>query len=401
MKKTIRTAAVFFLILFTYNLIHADLIAFYKKGTIKLTPDPDFGADVDWETLFYDKYKDLVVAPDGTIFVSNNRLHNIFKFSGKGNFVEKFGQKGTGPSDLNHPGELSILDGKYVLVGEYASNRRASLFDLAGKYVKVIKTYNSLFSPIALKNNKIAYMAYKNPEGIKKNSSLIETLKQTKIIIKDVASSKETVVDSIEIPDKSWIRLKGSRGVIRLENCIGQVMLAQAKDGHLVVGASNSPVIQIYLENGKLLHSFPLKMAPVPVTSDYIAKFKAYKIASNSSLTGQDAAVGRYMAKLMKKFPFEHFFGEHLPYYRKIMVDSEGNILVFKWTDCIGDCLKIFQVYSPDGTFICETKIDPGTFDFEISYHRNTIAFTDKGIFGLFHLKDGEDTVRLVKVNVW
>lgn len=400
MTKIIRIAIVSLLIFFTSHFIHAGLIEFYKKGTIKLTPDPAFGIDVDWEVLFYDKYKDLVVAPNGTIFVSNDRLHNVFKFSDKGHFTGKFGQKGTGPSDLYHPDDLSILDGKYLLVGEYASGRRLSLFDLAGKYVKVIKTTNSPFSPIALKNNKIAYMAYKNP-GIKSNDSPIDVIVQTKVIIKDVASGKETVIDSFNIPDKSWIRLKGSKGVVKLGNYIGQVMLAQTKDGNLVVGASNSPVIKIYSENGKLLFSFRLKMKPVPVTSDYIAKFKAYKVASKSALTGKDAAYGKYTAKLMKAFPFEHFFWEHLPYYRKIMVDSEGNILVFKWTDCIGDCTKIFQVYSPEGTFICETKIDQGVFDFEIDHRRKKIIFTDNGIFGLFYLKaDEEETLRLVKVNV-
>lgn len=400
MTKMIRAAAMFLLILFTCFFIHADLIEFYKKGTIKLIPEPNFGIDVDWEALFYDKYKDLVVTPDGTIFVSNDRLHNVFKFSDKGNFIGKFGQKGNGPSDLYNPSDLSILDGKYVLVGEYPSGRRFSLFDLTGKYVKVIKTDNSPFSPIALKNSKLAYLNYKYP-GYKKNSSQTPTMNRTNVVIKDTESGKEAIIDSIEIPDKSWIRLEGYRGVIRLENYIGQVMLAQTKDGNLVVGASNSPVMKIYSENGILLRTFRLKMAPVPVTSDYIAKFKAYKVASNLALTGKDASVGRYTAKLMKKFPFEHFFEEHLPYYRKLIVDSEGNILVFKWTDCIGECTKIFQVYSPDGTFVCETKIDQGIFDFEIDRRWNNIVFTDKGIFGLFYLKDDEEeTLRLVKVNV-
>lgn len=396
----IRTAAAFLLILFTCHFIHADLIAFYKKGTIKLTPDPSFGIDVDWEALFYDKYKDLIVMPDGTIFVSNSRLHNIFKFSDKGTFTGKFGQKGNGPSDLYLPSDLSILDGKYVLVGEYAARRRVSLFNLIGKHVKVIKTDSSPSSPIALKNDKIAYLTRSFP-GYKRHSSEVPVMGRTSVIIKDIKSGIETIIDSIDIPIKNWIRMKGTNGVFTIENNIGEVVLAKTKDGNLLGGATNSPDIKMYSESGKLLRSFRLQMSQVPVTGDYIAKYKAYKVAAKSASTGEDAAYGRYMAKILKKYPFERFFEEHLPYYRKIMVDSEGNILVFKWTDCIGDCTKIFQVYSPDGTFVCETKIDPGVFDFEISSNWNRIAFTDKGIFGLFWLKDDEEkTLRLVKVNV-
>jgi hypothetical protein len=142
-------------------------------------------------------------------------------------------------------------------------------------------------------------------------------------------------------------------------------------------------------------------MTPVPVTGDYISKFKAHKIAYLSAVPGKEGRGDRWMAKVLKKFPFKNLFQEHLPCYRKILVDSRGNILVFKWTDCIGDYDKIFQVYSPEGKYICETKIDEVVFDFEISHLRDNIIFTDKGIFGLFQLKDSKDvSLRLVKVNI-
>ncbi len=389
-----------FCILLICSILVADLNNFYKKDTIKLIPALDFGKNTNWETLFYDTNKELAAAPDGTIFVSNSRQHNTFKFSKNGDFLGKFSQKGEGPGDTYQPGDLSILDGKYLVVGERATTRRISLFDLSGKYFKILKTNHSTFSPIALKDNKIAYLAYKYP-GIGKKSSLIELIKQTKVIIKNVASGEEKVIDSINIADKSWIKLEKVNGAIRLENYIGNVMISKTKNGNLLVGASNSPVIKIYSLNGKLMRAFRLKMAPVPVTGDYISKFKAHKIGYLSAAAGEEGRGDRWMAKVLKKFPFKNLFQEHLPYYRKILVDSLGNILVFKWTDCIGDCDKIFQVYSPEGKYICETKIDEGIFNFEISHLRDNIIFTDKGIFGLFQLKDSKDvSLRLVKVNI-
>lgn len=390
----------FFCILLICNILVADLIEFYEKGTIKLVPVSDFGISSNWETLFFDTNKDLTVAPDGSIFVSNNRQHNIFKFSKSGEYAGKFGRKGQGPGDTYQPGDLSILDGKYLVVGERATLRRISVFDLSGKFVRIIKTNRSVFSPIALRDNRIAYLTYKYP-GMKEKSSLKGITKQTKIFIKDIDTGEEKVIDSIDIPDKSWIRLEKSSGVIRLDNYIGNVMISKTKDGNLLVGASNSPVIKIYSPIGKLLHEFRLNMTPIPVTGDYIRKFKANKIDYLSAAQGQNGSSDRRMAKVLGKYPFENLFGDHLPFYSKILVDTQGNILVFKSTDCIGDCHQVFQVYSPEGKYICETRIDEGEFDFEISHLINNIIFTDKGIFGLFQLKNSEDiSLRLVKVNL-
>jgi hypothetical protein len=392
--------AIAFCILLLCNILAADLVDFYKKDAIKLTPAPYFGKSIKWESLFFDTNKDLAVAPDGSIFVSNSSRHNIFKFSKNGEFLGKFSQKGQGPGDTSQPGKLSILDGKYLVVGERATLRRISLFDLSGKYVKIIRTNHSAFSPIALKNNKIAYLTYKYP-GMKKKSSFKGLTKQTKVIIKNVEAGEEKVIDSIDIPDKSWIKLEKGSGVIRLDNYIGNVMIAKTKNGNLLVGASNSPVIKIYSLNGKLMHTFRLNMTPVPVTSNYVRKYKAYKVGYLSAAEGQKGRSDRRMAKVLKKYPFENLFADHLPYYKKISVDFQGNILVFKWTDCISDCDHIFQVYSPEGKYVCETRIDEGEFDFESSRFRNNIIFTDKGIFGLFQLKNSEDvSLRLVKVNI-
>jgi len=106
------------------------------------------------------------------------------------------------------------------------------------------------------------------------------------------------------------------------------------------------------------------------------------------------------MMEFFKKLPdFPHW--DNLYLYSDIKVDSEGNILVFKEFGCFENCPKVFQVYSPEGKYICETRIDEGNFAFDISPNEYNICFTDKGIFGLFSIKNSEeDSLRLVKVDV-
>ena len=113
---------------FSKDDVHtSDLTAAYMKGRLTLTPDPDFAAGTDWESLFLDRHKKIKVAPDGSIFVSNSRDHNIYKFDPNGKLIAKFGQLGQGPGDLDRPGDMSILDGKYLVIGEKSSLRRISL----------------------------------------------------------------------------------------------------------------------------------------------------------------------------------------------------------------------------------------------------------------------------------
>ncbi len=94
-------------------------------------------------------------------------------------------------------------------------------------------------------------------------------------------------------------------------------------------------------------------------------------------------------------------FGKYLPYYKDILVDSEGNILVCKITDCIGDCNNVFQVYTPEGQYVCEVTIDSGIYDVTIDRRFKNITFADNAVYGLFPLKESEESgLQLVRVKL-
>jgi len=104
--------------------------------------------------------------------------------------------------------------------------------------------------------------------------------------------------------------------------------------------------------------------------------------------------------KTYNKFDFSTIFAQHLPLYKEIMVDAEGNFLVFKYNECQKDCTPVFQVYSNEGKFICETQLDGGIYDLEIDRNFNKLCFTKDGIYALVMEKGDEDEVlRLIKSN--
>lgn len=371
------------------------LIDIYKKGTIKVIPSTGFGEGTDWESLFYDIFKDMAVSEDGSIFVSNNRQHNIFKFNTSGKHIGTYGRLGEGPGDYYFPGDLSILNGQYLVIGGYSLKRKISIINFSGKCTRVLKTDHSAAFPIALKKNKIAYIHHKYINT--GNISWPGKSKKT-IFIKDIVSGKEFPILSREFVEKNFVTIGRIMYSITDNSETGDLFINRTLDGNLLVGTSNTPNIHIYSPEGKLLNSFRLQIKPVPVTEEYLKKFKDFFMADKRN---ERPAMNPDLIKKFEKLSYKDYFDPNLPFYRGILVDEEGNILIFKSSDCFENCNEVFQVYSPEGKYICETTIDKGDYDFKIDRRGKNIVFMKNAIFGLFQLKNSEDiSLRLVKVDL-
>jgi hypothetical protein len=380
-----KTKLLIFLLLATVAL-NAAWIDIYKRGPIRLIPDPSFGKGTDWEELFYDEFKSLVRLPDGSIFVSNMKQHNISKFSPEGKFLSRFGVLGNGPGDLYGPGVPVIFGNRYIAIGEYAETRRISIFDFSGKCVKIVRTTHPDFYTTALKDNKIVYSYSRNDKNIKKRDS-----EKTVIMSVDVETGKERELMMIEVPLKTN---PGTKWVA--SQTFGDVYYTATKDGNLLIGASHLPYLKIYSPEGKLIREFALNLKQLPTTAEYKKKREESHIKMMKEFKNKRPAD----YENLKNAPAPPKW-DYLPYYDAIIVDSEGNILVFKKQYCLEKCMKTFQVYSPEGKYICETLIDEGILAFHFEQSRRNILFTDKGIFGLFSVRNSEDvSLRLVKVNL-
>jgi hypothetical protein len=382
---------VLFFMISSTGLNASYLVELYKKKEIFLKEDVEFGKDNDWEDLFYDIYKSLVLGPEGNIYVINTHQHNIFQFSKDGKFLKKFGQKGQGPLDFFHPRYSTVLDDKFLVVPEYAQNRRLSVVNLKQidpKHTRVLKTEHSVWETVALKKNKIAYLARDYV-----SLSKWEKKQVTNVIIKDVATSVEKVVASHELPIRCRSEL--IRIFLEIPEYFGKVFILSTKEGNLIVGYSDRPEINIISTDGKKLKTIKLDFPPLKVSEargKEIIKKLAYGIRTSKQAH----------ENLKNSLSGSKVFGDHFPYYTNLLVDSAGNILVFlNDVDCKDNCEIRFRVYSPEGRYICTTKINKGKFDFKIDYRFKNILFTEHGIYGLFQLKGTEDiSLRLVRVKL-
>ena len=366
----------------------------YKAGSIRLVPDPAFGKATDWNLLFYDLFCDLAVAPDGSIFIANSRQHKIFKFDPQGKLVKTFGREGQGPGDFKYPGDLSVLDGKFLVVGEYAESRRISLFDLEGNFKQLITTKGAPFRAVALRDGKIAYIVISHrgegPTALKRIES---------VVIRGIDSPPETEVARFTFNPQS-IMMRPGGSISFGDGTAGETFIAATREGNLVVGNSLQTSLEVFSPEGVKLSSVDLAIEPLPVTNDYRTKYKDYQLGEMRQDSRYSQGPFKDMLKQLEKASFDHLFSDHLPLYREILVDAEGNLLVFRKTDCLGECPILIRAYSPEGRFIRETEVKEESFRLAVDPRQKNMVFGRTGLIAMVEVKDAEDfELRLIRVN--
>lgn len=387
----------------------------YKNDTIKLEAISSYGERNNWEEIFsappngfsysisLGEQKQIVVAPDGSVFMSHKTRHEIWKFDAKGNFVMKFGQKGSKAGQFPALSKVEgILDGKYIFTSDV--HGRIQFFDFDGNYIKTLMLDYMPMDIRPLGNNKIAilgHVPWKN--------------RHTKriVAIKDFNTGKETII---------WSQLKDNRrGEMIIELSNGTLMklsipgtypwprLASSKSGNLIVAFPDDGHVSIYSAEGDEINSFQLNIDPIIIEQEDIDE---YYNAGKSK-------IGRFEERLVKagnfsddeiedmvlqyktqigKLKDKNIYPDHLPYFTNIMVDSDGNILVFEYTEKKSKKSNKFRVYSYNlnGKYLNRSSFVSDEYKLRFSPH--SFIFHDNYIYNVAKKNEGSgNLMRLVK----
>jgi DNA-binding beta-propeller fold protein YncE len=107
---------------------------------------------------------DILVAPDGSIFVADGHggetNARIVKFSRDGKFIKSWGKKGTGPGEFDTPHALAMDSAGRLFVGD-RSNNRIQIFDQEGKFLAEWRQFGRP-SGLYIDKNDILYVADSN-----------------------------------------------------------------------------------------------------------------------------------------------------------------------------------------------------------------------------------------------
>jgi DNA-binding beta-propeller fold protein YncE len=113
------------------------VIKFSPEGKVLMTLGKP-GVSGSGPTLF-DQPTDVVVAPNGDIFVSdshrNGKNNRIVKFNKDGKFLKEWGHKGSGAGEISEPHTIALDSRGRLFVGD-RENNRIQIFDQEGKLLE-------------------------------------------------------------------------------------------------------------------------------------------------------------------------------------------------------------------------------------------------------------------------
>jgi DNA-binding beta-propeller fold protein YncE len=360
----------------------------YKNGTVTLQEDPLYGAGNNWNQVFnipvvQDKdeavkpRKSLVVADDGTAFVCNYDSYTIQKFDPSGKFVKTFGQEGSGNGQFrNRPTLHGVLDNRYVFTGEH--NGRLTFFDLNGQFVKILKLDYMPLQCIPLRDDKIAIVGSVAWSGARMRHI---------VSIKDVATGEENIVCSkvTESIGYGVLTVKTDKGYCSLGGggkSVGWV-IARTAEGNLVASYTDDPTIEVFSPEGNRLSQFTMTidriMYPESERNQYGVKIR--DLCSKMGASEQD------VQKAIDSVKYPDF----LPYTYNILVDNDGNLLAFTYTDTqVGHRFQAYRL-SPAGQVIGKVDLLSDRYELNLNPSAGTIQFANGYLYAVVIPKDAVD----------
>ena len=427
MKRSIFFVA----IMISFTLQAQQLASIYKGGEIKLVPDAEYAKNVDWNILFPDYnqtagsstigiYKQIVVAPDGSVFMSHHTRHSISKDDKIGNFVKEFGNKGgKKASDFIYmPSVEGILDGKYLYTT--AVDGRMHFFDLNGNWVKTIKLKYLPLGSVPLKGGKIALLGSTSWKG-NISREIISILNfadnKEKIItskFEPYAFEKQITINPITYTDDNGKTQKGpmiSCSLPFAHSMYSRVRLSTNSAGNLIAAYPGTGEIVIYTPNGQILKHFKADVKPEVISKEdregyyqnaleQMKKMEEGLKSSNKTINKE--YLGKYVTDYksqLEKFCDPANYPANLPYFSEMIVDSENNILLFRFTREEGSNKFDVYTYNSQGTKIATSTFIADNYDLKIN--PSVFKFHNGSIYSFVKLKGTTgNPMRLVKFNL-
>jgi len=398
------------------------LSEFYKKGAVILEEDVTFGTKNNWKELFSDigatrdqgmdgKNKNIVVAPDGTVYMSHRSRHSISLFDKNGNFVKEFGKKGGKESDFVYmPTVIGIMDGKYLAT--YAVDGRMLLFDLNGTWVKTVKLDFMPLDNAILKDGKVAILGHTS-----------WTNKTRRFVaIKDLNSGESRIIwDQFQPHDNPQnIIVKNKSGGMSSTSLpfthpgLTWPRLLTTPDSNLALVFPETGDVRIYSSSGKEVKSYKvnagerLKISQQDREAYYnnalkriqdLEKMKSDKPMDEKQKGNLQSTIDQ-LKEQVKKYLDESLYPGQLPALSQVMFDSDNNLLVFSFTKEKDQNRFFVYAYDHQGQQVAESSFSCDKY--KLDFSRSKFVFYHGKVIAVQRMKDEKEEVpvRLVRFNL-
>ena len=415
------------------------LLEIYKNGPVKLIQEKTYGAKNNWGSLFslyYDtlkimegereQYKKIIVAPDGSVFMSHKNRHEIWKFGPDGNFVKSFGSKGGKANQFPMlPSIQPVVDGKYIFTCDV--NGRLKFFDLDGNYFKFItlKYMASNFQPInngeILLHGMVLWKA-----GWRNIIVRLNITSGVENIIHDYFTDYGVIL-TLKNVDSLITSIKAKRN-IRLPYSspfMSRPVITFLRDGQFIISNSMTGEMKVYSTDGKEKLNTKMDIKPVSITEkdvkqnyekmrqNYIKAIEDYKKMTPDGPNTRSFPsksydhIERYININQKFLDNSDIYNDiknyypYLPYFANTILDDEGNFLVFEFTGKDEAESNIFNViaYDNSGNKLARTSFIYD--DYDLSFSESTFVISKGYVYAVAKLKNFKGMpLRLVKFKI-
>jgi len=350
----------------------------YRTGKIRLIKELTIDDKSLPQDVFFGNLINLAFDTDNNIYASDYKSNNMKMFDTSGKFVKTMGREGQGPGEFQGPYYMSISRDRIAVYD--LRNRRISILKLDGELTKYLQISIEEGRPAKIRPLPNGDFVF----GMQKMyyRDLDRPQEYTIEIYSPELEPKKTLF-SQKIWQNRYIQTPHFTNVPQPFAAL--VYWDVSPDGKIIVGFSESYTIEIYdSEKGKL-SSFSHPYEPVKITEQDKKTWFAQMTSTGPSGVTQGAP--DYIVK-------NTTFPKHKPPYEDIMVDSEGNILVFPYQKDNVKNVKGFDAFDPQGKFIGSVQIEgDATFPYfsRVNFRENCFWFIEQ---------DEEDLYRIVKYRI-
>lgn len=357
----------------------SSLTDMYKKCKICLIPELTLDDNSMPEDVYFEAPVDLTFDIENNIYVCDYMSHNIKVFDSSGKFIKTIGRQGQGPGEFQMPFNLTFVRDRLV-VWELR-NRRLSVLMSDGEFVKSIH-----MSP---------------PEGwprkirpLPKGDFVVE---RVKTFVGENEKPQECNIEifSPKLEYKKTIYNKKFRENKYITSPIRtnvpqpfppRVYWDVSPDGKIIIGFSEDYTIEIYdSEKGKL-STFHHTYEPVKTTDK--EKKVWFEGITTTTPSGIKKGAPDYIVKNTK-------FPKFKPAFQYILVDGEGNILVFCYKNEFFEAIRYFDAFDSKGNFINTVQVVG-----DVSFPSNLSRAYIWGKFFWFRETDEEGIFKIIKYRI-
>ena len=403
--------------LILHNVSAQSLLEIYKKGTVKLIPDTEYGKGNQWEKVFETYYdtlhhglypapmgnrKSLVVMPDGSVVVSHPYRDFYSMFDPNGKFVKEFGIKEkSGKMRTKIKPIQGIINNNFYT--DFDNTGKSICFDFNGNYVKTLTVDYMVMQTVPMSNNKIALVGWVIWKDRRRDLvALIDYQTNEHKIIWDYFYVQKG--DNFTFSESEGFKeTPMPKGVPVGEGLRPQLAFV---NNRLIVAIPNSGEILIYNANGKLISKEKAEWEPkyISVEDQKESLRKTIERVTYEQEHKENKGY-RYFPDLTTrlkdlKADLENInTPKALPMFSNVIKDSDGNLLFFEMAETEGGNKFNVWIYQDGGKFVCQSSFVCDDFDLIITPSK--MVFHNGYIYSLQTLKNAKgNPLRLVRFKV-